>query len=290
MNGIINLLKPPGISSARAINRIKKRWNWKKVGHTGTLDPLAAGVLPICVGKATKVASLILLEDKTYWGEIVLGEERETDDANGEVTARYPLDCTEDDVSRELKKFSGSITQTPPRISAVKIDGERAYRRSRRGEDFSISPREVTIFALRLLEIDLPRVRFWVHCSKGTYIRSIARDLGGALGVGGYLNFLIRTSTGPFKIRDSLSFEEMEKVGPSKFLLSPDTALTHLPSIVVDQKGREKVSFGQLINEDELLVTPEGQSDLFRLYDNENNFLALCRVKDGGYHPFKVFL
>ncbi len=290
MNGIINFLKPPGISSARAINRIKKRWNWKKVGHTGTLDPLAAGVLPLCVGKGTKVASLILQEDKTYWGEMILGEKRDTDDAYGKIISSYPLDCTEDEVLRELSKFSGPITQTPPNISAVKIEGERAYRRSRRGEEFSISPRAVEIFSLRPLEIALPRVRFWIHCSKGTYIRSIARDLGEALGVGGYLNFLIRTSTGPFKIRDSFTFEEMEKMGPDKFLLSPDTPLTHLPPIIVDQEGREKVNFGQLIYENELIVTPDKKSDLYRLYDDEKNFLALCREKDGGYHPFKVFL
>ncbi len=290
MNGIINLLKPPGISSARVINRIKRKWSLKKVGHTGTLDPLAAGVLPLCVGKATKVASFLLLEDKTYWAEIILGETRDTDDAYGEVTSRKKLNCTEKDVLRELQKFTGTITQIPPQISAIKVDGERAYRRHRKGENFKLSSREVKIFSLRPLEVALPRVRFWVHCSKGTYIRSIARDLGEALGVGGYLQFLIRTSTGPFKIRDSHTLEEMEEVGPEKFLLAPDLALKHLPSLVVADSSRDKVPLGQIIDPNEIEEKVESKEGYFRLYDREKQFLALVQKKDEGFHPFKVFI
>ncbi len=290
MNGIINLLKPPGVSSARVINRIKKRWDWKKVGHTGTLDPLAAGVLPICVGKATKVASLIILEDKTYWGEILLGQERDTDDAYGKVINEFPINCSKEDVIREFKKFSGEIFQTPPRVSAVKVEGERAYRRTRRGEEFKISSRRVNVFSLKPLEVDLPRVRFWIHCSKGTYIRSIARDLGRALGVGGYLSFLIRTSTGPFKIKDSFSLEEMEKIGPEGFLLNPDYALQHLPFLVTGDEGRQKVIFGQVLKVDDLFQVFIDKGDIYRLYDQGGNFLALCRAGEEGYHPFKVFI
>lgn len=290
MNGIINYLKPPGISSARAINRIKKRWKWKKVGHVGTLDPMAAGVLPLCVGKATKVASFLLLEDKTYWGEICLGQERDSDDAYGRVLKESPVDCSPFEVQKELKKFQGWIAQNPPRVSAIKIKGERAYRLSRRGEDFKIPSRQVQVLALHPLEIKLPRVRFWIHCSRGTYIRSIARDLGQALGTGGYLNFLIRTSTGPFCLKDTISQEEMEEKNPDEFLQPPDLALQHLPFLIADEGGREKVRFGQTLTPEDLL-NPSGESaDYFRLYDQDHNFLALCRPEENGYHPFKVFI
>ncbi len=290
MNGIINFLKPPGISSARAINRIKKRWNWKKVGHVGTLDPMAAGVLPLCVGKATKVASFLLLEDKTYWGEIFLGQERDTDDAYGQVLTEFPVDCSSLEVEEELKRFRGLITQIPPRVSAIKVRGERAYRRTRRGEDFEIPSRQVQVFALHPLEINPPRVRFWIHCSRGTYIRSIARDLGQALGTGGYLNFLIRTSTGPFGLKDSISWEEMETKKLEEFLQSPDLALKHIPFLIIDEGGREKVQFGQTLNPEDFLNPPGEKADYFRLYDRDQNFLALCRPEEDGYHPFKVFI
>ncbi len=290
MNGIINYLKPPGISSARAINLIKKRWQWKKVGHVGTLDPLAAGVLPLCVGKATKVASFLLLEDKTYWGEICLGQERDTDDAYGAVLEEFNKSCSAGEVQEQLKRFRGLITQSPPRVSAIKVRGERAYRRSRRGEDFNIPSRQVQVLALHPLEIKLPRVRFWIHCSRGTYIRSIARDLGRSLGTGGYLNFLIRTSTGPFCLRDTISREEMERKKPEEFLQAPDLALKHLPFLITDEGGREKVRFGQTLTPEDLLNPSGENADYFRLYDRDQKFLALCRPEETGYHPFKVFI
>ncbi len=291
MNGILNLLKPPGISSNNIIGAVKKISGIKKIGHTGTLDPAAAGVLPLCLGKATKVASFLLMDKKTYWCEVILGTRTDTDDTCGRVLEKKRVEVPTDRIILALESFKGKIEQVPPRFSSVKISGKPAYKLSRKNEPFTIKARQVEIFSLDIVNIEKNIVRFMVHCSRGTYMRSIARDLGHLLGTGGCLNFLIRTRSGPFKLEDTYSLEEIKSCEIKTCILPADQALEHLPAISLIRNSVKKVKTGLMINLAETDLTTVAQENaIYRLYSTEGHFLALCTFKEGRFHPFKVFI
>ena len=220
MNGVLNLYKPTGISSFGAIRRVQKIFGEKKIGHLGTLDPMAEGVLPLFLGKATKLIPYLNQGDKSYEAEVTLGVTSPTLDREGELTAcPIPDDLTEARIKEALMAFQGEIEQIPPMYSAIKKDGKKLYELARQGLEIEREPRKVTLHEIELLEVKLPCLRFHVHCSKGTYIRTLADDLGKSLGTGAILSGLIRTSCqGGFPLSSAVRLDQMENLDHTSLL------------------------------------------------------------------------
>ncbi len=267
-NGILLLDKHSGITSNAALARAKRILGIKKAGHTGTLDPMASGLLVLCFGEATKVSAFLLDADKAYEGELHLGVETDSEDAEGEVIAEREVPpLTEVSIESVLQAFRGDIEQVPPMHSALKHKGQRLYDLARRGETVERPPRAVTIYQLRLLDIDLPKVRIAVRCSKGTYIRSLACDIGQKLGCGAHLSGLRRTSSAPFNVDAAISLEALDKLerGPARsLLLRPDRALEHLPEVHLDGEQTRRARHGQTI-----AGLTETQEGLVRIYGDD---------------------
>ncbi len=226
MDGIINLHKPVGITSAKAVYRVRKTTRVRKSGHAGTLDPGAAGVLVLCLGKATKLVEKIMDQPKAYRTVARLDVTSESFDSDSLLTP-VGVDAipSREAVTEALGRFVGRIEQIPPQISAVKVGGRPAYKRARRGETVELQPRPVTIYSLDLRRYDWPEVEFELACGRGTYVRSVIRDLGIALGTGGCLTALTRTAVGPFTLADAWTFERLEAAeGPDDYLIPLDRA------------------------------------------------------------------
>lgn len=258
LSGWIVLDKPLGISSAQALNKIKhllkKERILSKIGHAGTLDPLATGVLPIALGEATKTVSYIQNAEKEYAFTVTWGEERSTDDLEGEVifsSSNLPI---KQEILSLLPQFTGNISQVPPRFSALKIAGERSYMRARKGEEFNPASRDVTIYDLQLSQIEKNKAFFWVRCGKGTYVRALARDLGRALGCFGYVSSLRRLRVGNFTCSQSILLDNLADLVHKKkeFLIPLDKVLVDIPALVLDDKKAKALSCGQRILVDSL--------------------------------------
>ncbi len=232
MNIVVNLNKPKGISSQDAVTKVKKIFKVKKAGHTGTLDPLATGVMLVCLNEATKIAALVESFEKEYVATAKLGETTETFDSEGRIVRKiHDFEISRSQVESLLPDFSGEIEQVPPMYSAVKISGKPLYKLARKGIDVERKPRKVCIGEIELLDFASPFVKFRIVCSKGTYIRSICNDLGEALGVGAHMTELIRTRVGNFKISDSAGIEELPQKASA--LHSIDSVLEHLPELKI---------------------------------------------------------
>lgn len=208
--GVLLLDKPAGLTSFGLVDRVRRWSKVKKVGHTGTLDPFATGLLVLCLGKATRLAHYITAWDKEYEGTIRLGEDTDTDDATGQVILKRDTQrLGREDVQLALEGFRGQIQQLPPRFSAKKLGGVPSYKRARKGEDVALQPATVQIHELELKEVEIPLVHFRARCSKGTYMRSLARDLGKVLGCGGHLAELRRVAVGHLRVEEALKWEEV---------------------------------------------------------------------------------
>ena len=222
--------KPAGISSNDAVQQAKRLFGAQKVGHTGSLDPLATGVLPLCFGEATKFSQFLLDADKKYWTRIRLGVTTETGDADGDIIAEADAsNVTAGQVAEELKNFVGEIEQIPSMYSALKHQGQPLYKLARQGIEVERAPRKVTIYSAELLNVTGSEIELFVHCSKGTYVRSLAEDLGAALGCGGHVSGLRRLAAGPYQEEQSISFEQLNAVGGPEEL---DTLLLPVSSAV----------------------------------------------------------
>jgi tRNA pseudouridine55 synthase len=251
VSGVLVVDKPSGITSFGVVDKVRRALRIRRVGHTGTLDPMATGVLPICVGEATKIVPYLLGADKRYVATVKLGVSTDTLDAEGQVVATDPPEA----VARidaaafaaALTRFTGEITQRPPAFSAIKVDGRRLHERARAGEAVEAPERTVTIHALRLVEAAPPFFTFDVTCSKGTYVRSLAADVGAALGVGGHLTALRRLSAGPFTLDDARPLAELT-AGPetaSAALVPMAAALRHLPSVRLSGRALDDARHGR---------------------------------------------
>ncbi|MBO0959105.1 tRNA pseudouridine(55) synthase TruB [Neobacillus sp. MM2021_6] len=259
MEGILPLFKPAGLTSHDCVFKLRKILKTKRIGHTGTLDPDVTGVLPICVGKATKVAEYITDAGKAYEGEVTLGFSTTTEDASGEVVERKPVDriISRDEIMALLKLFTGEIKQTPPMYSAVKVGGVRLYEYARKGIVVERPSRIVTIYSIELLDDreqfqgEEISFRFKVSCSKGTYIRTLAVMIGERLGFPAHMSNLQRVQSATFSLEDCLTFEEIEQhmaAGTISSVLKPlETALSHLPKFKINDKVAEKVKNGALL-------------------------------------------
>lgn len=252
VHGVLNLNKPAGMTSHDVVDAVRRLLGVQRVGHTGTLDPQATGVLPVCVGRATKIAQYLTQADKEYVTTLRLGITTDTLDAAGRETGRAErVEVTREEVEAALPRFRGEIQQVPPLYSAKKYQGERMYRLARRGEDVPRDPIPVRIHALTLLEFAPPLVRLRVACSKGTYARTLCDDLGRALGCGGHLHDLVRTRAGRFALEEAVSLEELEtriregRLG--EVLIPMAEALAHLPAVRLDPEAGPRVLQGQAI-------------------------------------------
>ena len=241
VHGVLLLDKPLGLSSNQALQKAKWLLRAEKAGHTGTLDPLATGVLPLCFGAATKFSQHHLDADKTYETTVRLGVRTSTADAEGEILERKPVTCTVGQLVEVLDQFQGAIEQVPPMHSALKKDGKALYEYARQGQTVERAPRQVTIHELELLEFDLqgdtPFVSLRVHCSKGTYIRTLGEDIAAALGCGGHLVALRRVQTGPFQVQQCITLERLEamsEVERQQAMLPVECLLPGTPSVVLD--------------------------------------------------------
>ena len=255
MDKIISILKPTGMTSNDVVGKARKILKIKKIGHTGTLDPDAAGVLPICIGRATKVSELILNKEKSYLCELTLGASTDTYDSSGEILFKAPDDFeyTEDAIRKAFKSQMGDIEQYPPKYSALKVNGKRMCDlvRSGREDEIVLKPRKVTIKKLEILSIDNNKVRFYVECSKGTYIRSICYDIGEILGCGGHMSFLLRTSSGKFNLENAITLDELEKFVEEgtveEHAFDIDYTLDSYPKIVLRDNAVKYYSNGGII-------------------------------------------
>jgi tRNA pseudouridine55 synthase len=287
VNGILLLDKPSGISSNHALQRVKRLYNAQKAGHTGSLDPLATGLLPLCLGYTTKFSAFLLDADKRYRVRVRLGETTETADAEGEVIATAPVDgITEAQVLEVISHFIGEIAQLPPMYSAVKHEGQRLYKLAREGKEVERTPRQITIHRLDLLEMALPDIELDVHCTKGTYVRTLAEDIGKQLGCGGHVSALRRTGVGPY-IEGETAFVTMaeleaqaEAQGPESLdalLLPLETTLGHCPAVRLSANSAFYLSQGQPV-----LVPQAPTEGLVRLYDVSDRFLGVGEILDDG--------
>ncbi|MFM7059460.1 MAG: tRNA pseudouridine(55) synthase TruB [Planctomycetota bacterium] len=229
--GFLNLNKPTGISSRDPVNRVQKLVRPLRVGHAGTLDPLATGVLLVCIGDATRLVSRLQELPKTYVAEFILGQSSDTDDSTGCIRQQPTPDAVPETerVLKSLQQFTGVISQTPPAFSAVHVSGRRAYDLARRGEVPDLQPREVTVHRIQLLHYEWPSLKLQIECSSGTYIRSIARDLGALLNCGGLMSRLERTAVGAFRVQDSLDPQQLSLATIEHALISPLEIVTGMP-------------------------------------------------------------
>lgn len=284
MEGIIPLYKPKGMTSHDCVFKLRKILKMKRIGHTGTLDPDVTGVLPICIGKATKVAEYITDAGKTYEGEVTLGFSTTTEDASGEVVETRKVDrvILKSEIIEMLHTFTGTIRQTPPMFSAVKVNGKRLYEYARQGIEIERPTRLVTIYSIELLDESLNNgettsFRFRVACSKGTYIRTLAVMIGDALGFPAHMSELSRIKSATFSLSDCFTLEEIETRmfdGTVTDILHPiETALSHLPKYVINDKITDKVKNGAVLpipdqfkKEDHLLVLESEDGKALAIY------------------------
>jgi tRNA pseudouridine55 synthase len=246
MNGILLIDKPPGMTSHDVVRRVRRLLRTRRVGHTGTLDPLATGVLPIAVGEATRIVQFLMEGDKTYRAILKLGETTTTQDAEGEVLERRPVEgITAETAIAAARSFEGVIRQLPPMYSALKKDGVPLYRLARQGIEVERESRAVRIDRLQILDVDLPLITLEVDCSKGTYVRTLCHDLGLVLGTGAHLLALRRTRSGSFTEADCVTLEQLETDGTATPpLLSVDEALRGMPALEVDAEATRRLADG----------------------------------------------
>jgi tRNA pseudouridine55 synthase len=300
--GVLLLLKPSGMTAHDVVEFVRRKLKMKRVGHTGTLDPLAAGLMILCLGRATRLAEFLSELDKVYRFEMVLGVKTKTQDAEGEIVEVRPTDgVTADKLKEVLTKFVGEIEQIPPMLSAVHYQGKRLYELARKGIEVERKPRKVQIYRLTLLEWwekPVKRALIEVHCSRGTYIRTLASDIGDALGCGAYQHFLARTQIGPFKGEEAVTLEEFsEAVSKSdwkRWLIPPDQALPMFPPLVLTRLETQRVLNGMESVIGTVWGYPNLQEEgLVRLYAPDYSFLGVGIVRRHGNlwvcQPHKIF-
>ena len=274
--GIIILNKPVGISSHKCVGIARKALDMKKVGHTGTLDPQASGVLPILAGPATRASDFLTMEDKRYRATILLGTKTDTLDMAGEIIEENPVDVTEEEIRSTVKKFVGNIQQIPPMYSAIQVNGQRLYHLARQGVEIEREPRDITVFSIDIESIDFPCINVNVHCSKGTYIRTLAADIGDAVGCGACIKKLQRTASGVFTLENAITPDELlelsEKGEVGKAILPLDSFFKNYEAIYLDKKRADRVKNGVSI-----YYRGKTQGSFYRVYDESKSFIALSQ-------------
>jgi tRNA pseudouridine55 synthase len=300
MDGLAIIDKPAGMSSHDVVARARRITRMRAIGHAGTLDPMATGVLTLCIGQATRLSEYLLGEEKAYEAQVRLGARSNTDDAEGEIRAGSAPAFSPAALLAALAALTGPIQQIPPQFSAIQRDGQRAYALARKGEAVDLPARPVAVYELAWLdESDLvdaaggwtagaapAEIRLRARVSAGTYIRSLARDLGDALGCGGLLSALRRTRAGPFEIGQATTLDAWQAMGPDwgQVLRPMDEAVAGFPRVDADSETARRVALGQFP------PAPAGMPDgLARVYDPAGRLIAIARIAEGKLHPAKVF-
>lgn len=288
LKGILNINKEKGISSARVVSLVRRALGMKKVGHTGTLDLEASGVLPIVVGKATRVSDYMMTKDKVYETEMILGAKTDTLDAAGEFIARSDKKVSKEEFLEAMNTFRGDIEQIPPMYSALKVDGKKLYDLAREGIEIERKVRKVNVYDIELLEFDFPKATIRVTCSKGTYIRTLVDDIGEKLGTYAYVNELVRTRVGDFDIKDSIKSKDildLDQKDLIKSLHPIDSALKDFDKIILDKKYLDNLVNGQVVEVSlslDNVIRVYAEDDFIGLgknySENGKNFLKMEKV------------
>lgn len=296
-SGWVVVDKPKDMTSTRVVSVVRRLLNVKKAGHSGTLDPFATGLLPIAIGEATKTISFVMDGIKEYEFVMEFGKETDSLDIDGEVIKESDVIPEPEDVKNIITSFVGKIEQTPPKFSAIKINGKRAYDLARKGEEFEIKTREVNIFSLDFIEkIDKRSIKLKVKCSKGTYVRSLARDIAYKLGAICFVKELRRVVASPFSMQDAIKLEKLEELSygdnPQQSLLSLETVLRDIAVLAVNEVEATGLKQGRRIRIREDLIFDKAKLEKFEnicLAKFENTPIALIEIRGNVMHPYKVF-
>lgn len=286
VEGLLNISKPYSWTSHDVVQLVRRLTGTRRVGHAGTLDPAATGVLVVAVGRATRLLDYLTGQDKCYCGDIVFGASTDTDDAEGTVIQiSDPGSIDLDRIVSALGSFLGEIEQVPPQYSAIKLQGKKAYELARKGERATLKPRKVTIRSMAVVGWEPPTVSVVMICSKGTYIRSLARDLGAKLGVGAHLGALVRCSSGPFSLEDAVDIENLKLAAEfgylARLVLPADVAVTHLPAIIVRDEHTRDMRGGRRWS----ARTESVSRGPVRVYSSEGVFLGMAAAVEGKWQP-----
>lgn len=282
MDGIINVLKPSGMTSFDVIAKLRKIYGQKKIGHGGTLDPMAAGVLPVFLGKATRIIEYASIDKKTYEAEFIMNIETDTEDMTGKVISTSNEKPSDEAWYLALNKFRGKIMQVPSQYSAIQINGERAYKTARKGQKVNIPAREVNIEKLEIRSIEYPYIRISVTCSAGTYIRALGRDLGKSVKCPLTMSFLLRTKMGPFDIENAVTLEEINENPYDCVQKELGDFVSHLPRIKLDENNGKGFLQGKRI------LQKMNDCEIIAVYGEEGTLLGIAEMKKGVLHPRKV--
>lgn len=294
-SGIINVYKEKGFTSFDVVAKLRGILRTKKIGHTGTLDPDAEGVLPVCIGRATKVCDLLTDKDKVYEAVLLLGAETDTQDTTGQVLRTAPVENSAEEVKAAVLSFVGDYDQIPPMYSALKVQGKKLYELAREGKTVERKARPVRIFSIDIIETKLPRVRMRVHCSKGTYIRTLCHDIGQKLGCGGCMESLLRTRVADFKLSDSLKLEEIRRLSEEgtveEAILSVDELFGEYPAVWTEEQFDGMVHNGNRIGSGILRTEPPKNTERLRVYDSAGAFIGIYgyQAETGEWKPVKMF-
>lgn len=294
-SGIINVYKEKGFTSFDVVAKLRGILRTKKIGHTGTLDPDAEGVLPVCIGKATKVCDLLTDKDKIYEAVLLLGTETDTQDTSGQVLKELPVTADEETVKKAILSFVGTYAQVPPMYSALKVNGKKLYELAREGKTVERKARTVQIFSIEILEVNLPEVRMSVHCSKGTYIRTLCHDIGQMLGCGGCMKQLLRTKVGIFELKDSLKLSEIDQLAKEGLaeekIISVDELFENDPKVQTDPAFDVVVHNGNRIEARMLEQKLPETAERLRVYDSEGVFIGIYEysAERRDFKPVKMF-
>lgn len=309
ISGILNIKKEAGFTSHDVVAKLRGIVHQKKIGHTGTLDPDATGVLPVCLGKATKLCDIIGDWDKTYEAVLLLGKETDTEDTSGKILEEKEVTVTEEEIQNIILFFQGTYDQIPPMYSAKKVNGKKLYELARQGIVIERKPCPVTLSSIHIKKIELPYVTFEVTCSKGTYIRSLCRDIGVKAGCGGCMSGLIRTRVSSFRIEEGFTLSEVEEMRDrdtlSEHIIPVDKVFLHLPAVFVKEKGEKLLYNGNPIAVDLYEKEPSAErqkanekqeyiytvGDRVRVYDSHHNFIGIYQLQENQVlKPYKLFL
>lgn len=299
VNGIINVYKEKGYTSFDVVAKMRGIFHQKKIGHTGTLDPDAEGVLPVCLGKATKVCDLLTDKDKEYRAVLLLGQKTDTQDISGKVIEKAAVNLSEQEIVSVINSFVGEQEQIPPMYSALKVNGRKLYELAREGKEIERKPRKINVFSIVINEIKLPEITITVHCSKGTYIRTLCNDIGEKLGCYGCMKSLLRTRVAGFSLNDALKIDEIENIvkcsGEKKdnMIISVDSLFMDIPELYADSLAEKLIRNGNRIPVSVITNNIEFFNDSkYRLYSCKKEFVGIYEYFENtlDLKPVKIFM
>lgn len=287
--GVLNINKPLGITSFDVVRQVKRLTREKKVGHGGTLDPEASGVLPVCIGRATKAIDFIMEDEKEYIAKVKLGVVTDTYDREGKVIREGKVDFTDQEITKVVESFVGNIFQVPPMYSALKKNGKKLYELAREGKEVYREPRKITIHSIHILSIESPIVEIKVRCSKGTYIRSLCYDIGEELGCGAMMWGLERTSTGPFTRGNSIDLKDLNEDNVRDHIITLEQVFSRFKKLVVNEKFEKLILNGVTINDKTLLNQLEKFCN-YVVYNEKDKLIGIGSETDAGFKLIKLFI